>query len=204
MLHPVIALRDHRTTVLSRRRRCPVRPERVSQAWRSRRWPPKDARPAPNKTSSAHTSVIVCANSTQRYPQLIAAIDSFVPRPPHPARSRRDQPQPELFTRRSGGSRTWSWWRTRAGRTVRGPQHGRGTHVLLAFLDDDAEADPVARALTAPPVRRLGVSAFAGHGGRHRPPAGGRRFDCGRVQLPGTAEHGGAGERWLRDGASGT
>ena len=118
--------------------------------------------------SSAHTSVIVCANSTQRYPQLITAIESVRAQtaPPGEIVVVIDH-NPELFTRavrrfpdlvvvENSGPAGLSGARNTGAGTAR--------HDILAFLDDDAEADPVwLEALMAHFARPdvLGVSAFA-------------------------------------------
>lgn len=118
--------------------------------------------------TAAHISVIVCANSTQRYPQLVAAIDSVRAQTSAPAEiivvidhnpdlfARAARRFPDLVVVENAGPAGLSGARNTGTATAR--------RDIVAFLDDDAEADPMWLEVLATHFARpevLGVGGFA-------------------------------------------
>ncbi|UVE94086.1 glycosyltransferase family 2 protein [Dietzia sp. B32] len=118
--------------------------------------------------TAARTTVVVCANSSDRYPQLVAAVGSVLEQSRPPAEvimvidhnpdllGRVTRRFPDLVAVENSGPQGLS------GARNTGTARARGD--IVAFLDDDAEADPGwLEAMTAHFARPevLGVSGFA-------------------------------------------
>lgn len=118
--------------------------------------------------TAGRTSVIVCANSSDRYPQLLAAVGSVLEQSHPPAEivvvidhnpdllGRTRRRFPDLVVEENAGPPGLSGARNTGTALARGD--------IVAYLDDDAEADPGwLDAMTAHFARPevLGVSGFA-------------------------------------------